>query len=79
MNRHFAPARLTALACAILLVAAATTAPDAHARANGKRAHRTNTAKFDNGSGETRKERERRLLRECKGMPNAGACLGYAS
>ena len=29
--------------------------------------------------GETTKERERRLLRECKGRPNAGACLGYAS
>ena len=22
---------------------------------------------------------ERRLVRECKGRPNAGACLGYAS
>ena len=29
--------------------------------------------------GETAKERERRLLRECRGRPNAGACLGYAS
>ena len=29
--------------------------------------------------GETRAERERRLLRECKGRPNAGACSGYAS
>jgi hypothetical protein len=26
---------------------------------------------------ETPTERERRLKRECKGMPNAGACLGY--
>jgi hypothetical protein len=31
------------------------------------------------GSGETRAERDRRLTRECKGRPNAGACLGYAS
>ncbi|MCZ2102885.1 MAG: hypothetical protein LC137_00720 [Burkholderiales bacterium] len=31
-----------------------------------------------NNSGETTAERERRLYRECKGMPNAGACLGYA-
>lgn len=30
-------------------------------------------------SEESRAERERRLLRECKGLPNAGACLGYAS
>jgi len=29
-------------------------------------------------SDETRTQRERRLLRECRGMPNAGACLGYA-
>lgn len=26
---------------------------------------------------ETAGQRERRLLRECKGRPNAGACLGY--
>lgn len=31
------------------------------------------------GYGETRKERNQRLLRECKGRPNAGACEGYAS
>jgi hypothetical protein len=30
-------------------------------------------------SGEAMPEREKRLLRECKGRPNAGACLGYAS
>lgn len=35
--------------------------------------------KFDKGSGETAAERDRRLQRECKGRPNAGACLGYAS
>jgi hypothetical protein len=29
-------------------------------------------------SGETVAERERRLTRECKGRPNAGACLGFA-
>ena len=31
------------------------------------------------GYGESRKERDQRLLRECKGRPNAGACEGYAS
>jgi hypothetical protein len=35
--------------------------------------------KQDKGAGETVKERDRRLLRECKGRPNAGACEGYAS
>ena len=33
---------------------------------------------MQNNSGETTAERERRLTRECRGMPNAGACLGYA-
>lgn len=28
--------------------------------------------------GENRAQREQRLLRECQGRPNAGACLGYA-
>lgn len=28
-------------------------------------------------SEESRPERERRLLRECHGMPDAGACKGY--
>lgn len=32
----------------------------------------------DKGPGETRAEREQRLLRECKGKPNAGACEGFA-
>ena len=31
-----------------------------------------------NHSGESTAERDRRLYRECQGMPNAGACLGYA-
>jgi hypothetical protein len=29
-------------------------------------------------SEESSAKRDRRLLRECKGRPNAGACLGYA-
>lgn len=31
------------------------------------------------GRGETTAQREKRLLRECRGRPNAGACLGYAN
>lgn len=30
------------------------------------------------GRGETTAQREKRLLRECRGQPNAGACVGYA-
>lgn len=33
--------------------------------------------KFIKGGEETTAERDRRLLRECKGRVNAGACLGY--
>lgn len=29
-------------------------------------------------SEESAAERDRRLYRECQGLPNAGACLGYA-
>ena len=31
------------------------------------------------GYGETRVERDKRLQRECRGKPNAGACEGYSS
>ncbi len=31
------------------------------------------------GSAESKAERDKRLLRECRGRPNAGACEGYAS
>jgi uncharacterized membrane protein len=37
------------------------------------------TASFYDSTGETKPERERRLLRACKGRPNSGACSGYAS
>jgi hypothetical protein len=32
---------------------------------------------FNDGSAESRAERDKRLMRECKGRPNAGACEGY--
>lgn len=34
-------------------------------------------ATFIDKTGETRAAREKRLLRECKGAVNAGACAGY--
>lgn len=48
-------------------------------RGEEEKAKTTRTAKpkMDQGSGETTKERERRLLRECRGRPNAGACEGF--
>ena len=33
---------------------------------------------FYEGSGESRAERERRLMRECRGRPNSGLCEGFA-
>ena len=38
---------------------------------------RGSKAKFSSGSEETKKERDSRLKRECKGQVNAGACAGY--
>lgn len=34
---------------------------------------------LDRGPAETRAERDKRLARECKGRPNAGACEGYGN
>ncbi len=77
--------RTIALLCAAALLcmgadAAETTAkkskPHAAQAAKGKKAARI---KFEKGGGETRAERDRRLQRECRGLPNAGACLGYGS
>ena len=33
----------------------------------------------DKGSAESKSDRDKRLIRECRGRPNAGACEGYAS
>jgi len=45
-------------------------------KANSKK-NGTKVTHHRSPSEETRTERDRRLYRECKGMPNAGACLGY--
>ena len=42
-----------------------------------KSRHQVSSIKFLPGSQETTKERSTRLLRECKGAVNAGACEGY--
>jgi hypothetical protein len=49
------------------------------AKKSGKPASVNKKADSSPRSQETTKERERRLLRECKGRPNAGACEGFAS
>ena len=72
-----------ALLCAAALLCMGADATETKARkphatqaANAKKVGRI---KFEKGSGETRAERDRRLQRECRGLPNAGACLGYGS
>lgn len=53
---------------------ATTTPAFAKKKANS---HRVAKPKQDGGSAESTKDRERRLLRECRGRPNAGACEGF--
>ena len=48
-------------------------------KADELRCHAVKTRYIKSSSEETRVERERRLKRECKGRPNAGMCLGFAS
>lgn len=78
---------LTALAVAGVLV---TLSPFAHASKTAKTSKaavgKAPAAKpvgkvtfIDSPSSEKPAAREKRLKRECRGRPNAGACLGHAS
>ena len=79
----------SALAVSALLLGSLLAAGPAHAaRGQGAQAdapqtqrttrHRVSRPRqVQGGSGETNAERDRRLNRECRGLPNAGACLGY--
>ncbi|MHA7599827.1 hypothetical protein ACX12L_07775 [Alicycliphilus sp. T452] len=49
----------------------------ATAHAPAKKSRSTKVKHQQNHSGESAAERDRRLYRECRGLPNAGACLGY--
>jgi hypothetical protein len=49
--------------------------PKKEKKAKGQKA---GSITFYEGSGETRAERERRLMRECRGRPNSGLCEGFA-
>ena len=65
-----------ALAEAAANTSAANTASTSNTRARKAKAPKVPVPM---GSGETRGERDKRLLRECKGRTNAGACEGYAN
>ena len=47
------------------------------ARASGKAGKGVSGVQFFDGSAESTRERERRLMRECKGRSNSGVCEGY--
>lgn len=74
-------------AAAVALALLAGTPGEATAKSN-KNAHSTTNGKTvkkgvtkityqRSSSEETAAQRDRRMYRECKGMHNAGACLGY--
>jgi len=68
------------LACALLagtnVPSQAAPAKKESSAANAKKKSAMPTF-IPSSSQETRQERERRLLRECKGRPNAGSCSGF--
>ena len=57
----------------------ATTGADKPAKGQKPKAAKAPKPPSDKGSTEGKAERDKRLLRECRGRPNAGACEGYAS
>lgn len=65
--------------CALLLALALGALPAQAAPCHPPHPCKPKAAKplVDQGSAETPAQRERRLRRECKGRPNAGACEGY--
>ena len=52
-------------------------ATEATANAPAKKKGSVKVKHQRSSSEESTSERDRRLYRECKGLPNAGACLGY--
>jgi hypothetical protein len=71
------------LACAVLCatVAEAKETSNASSKPSSASTRRAKAPKVPapTGYGESRKERDQRLWRECKGRPNAGACEGFAN
>jgi hypothetical protein len=57
----------------------AVTAADKPAKGKKPKQAKAPKPPTDKGSAEGQSERDKRLLRECRGRPNSGACEGYAS
>lgn len=70
--------RLRTTLCYALALALAGAAPYSLAKTKKKPASdESSQERIHRGSAESTAERDKRLLRECKGRPNAGACAGY--
>jgi hypothetical protein len=87
MASHFAKKRWAALACGICILMSTTlgyatetftATQGADKSVKGKKAKAPKPPK-DKSTGENIAQRDKRLLRECKGRPNAGACEGYSN
>ena len=76
------PTPLRTLACAMAAVCIGLTlaAPaEAKSKARSAKAKNPPISTYANGQSADQREKsdDARLRRECKGRPNAGACLGY--
>lgn len=69
--------RRSRAALVLLMLAMASTAQAASARKDQKTTVSASVKFIDAPSSESPAAREKRLRRECRGRPNAGACLGY--
>ena len=75
--KHPRTALLIGLLSAVLTSSLAPST--ASAKSTGVSRKKAPRQAIDRGPAETRAERDKRLARECKGRPNAGACEGYGS
>jgi hypothetical protein len=72
-------ALLTAGLSAPAASAAQTTGKTTKTAKSKRGAHKASKSKQGTSEAETQKQKDARLTRECRGRPNAGACLGYAN
>nr|WP_284414521.1 hypothetical protein [Acidovorax sp. SUPP3334] len=76
---------LVALCFAVFISTVGATAkaapqpPNAERTVKKKHSTKVKSTTQKSTSEESKAERDRRMYRECKGRPNAGACLGYTS
>jgi hypothetical protein len=75
MTHPHSTRRTLALFGALVLVGAMPLAAQAKSKSKSKSSKNAKTS----SDTERQKLEDARLTRECKGRPNAGACLGYAN